>query len=1025
MNMDGKLHIFFFPCMAHGHTIPTIDVAKLFASRGCRATIITTSANAPDIIKSIERSRQSGLDIGVLLIKFPSKEVGLPEGCENTNSLITKEMMHKFAFATTMLEQPFEQLLMEHRPACLVSDVFFPWTTQTAAKFGIPRIGFQGISFFALCASKSLFWEEPHKKLSSDSEPFVIPNLPDKIELTRQNLPDHLKEESDQIRAYAKQAEESELASFGMIVNSYYELEPAYADHYRNFFGMKAWHIGPTFLCNKDNEDKATIISTPANASNIIKSIERSRQLGLDIGVVLIKFPTKEVGLPEGCENTNSLTTKEMMDKFLVATTMLDQPLEELLFEHRPTCLVADVFFPWANQIAAKFGIPRFVFNGTSFFALCAYASLLQEEPQKKVSSDLEPFAIPNLPDEIFTTRQQLPDHMKEESELSAFARKVEESELTSSEMANQFASRGCRATIISTPANAPDAIKSIETRQLGLEIGVVLIKFPSKEVGLPEGCENTNSLTTKDMIQKFYVAATMLDQQLEQLLSEHRPTCLVASAFFPWANQIAAKYGIPRIVFHGTSSFALCAYASLFREQPHKKVSSDSEPFIIPNLPDEIKITRQQLQDHLKEESEVTDFVRKVKESELTSFGVIVNSYYELEAAYADHYRNFFGMKAWHPHILFFPFMAHGHMIPTIEIAKIFASRGCRATIISTPANAPNIVKSIERSRQLDLEIGVVLIKFPSKEVGLPEGYENINSLTTIEMMDNLFVATTMLEQPLEQLLLEHRPTCLVADVFFPWANQIAAKFGIPRLVFHGTSFFALCADTSLFREEPQKKVSSDSEPFVIPNLPDEIKITRQKLPDFLKEESELSGFARKVEESELTSFGHIIPTIDMATPFASRGSKATIVTTPYHVPLFSKSFQKNRISGTQIDILTIEFPCVENGLPQGSEKSPSSRFYNNTVHTALWLTCSSPRLPVSLLDMGFLDPFFIPNLLGDIEFTRNQLSDFQNNEGETEFAKLFKTTKEARENSYGVLVNSFYELEPVYADHYKRFGD
>ncbi|XP_015892855.3 probable UDP-glucosyl transferase 73B6 [Ziziphus jujuba] len=257
MNMDGKLHIFFFPFMAHGHTIPTIDVAKLFASRGCRATIITTSANAPDIIKSIERSRQSGLDIGVLLIKFPSKEVGLPEGCENTNSLITKEMMHKFAFATTMLEQPFEQLLMEHRPACLVSDVFFPWTTQTAAKFGIPRIGFQGISFFALCASKSLFWEEPHKKLSSDSEPFAIPNLPDKIELTRQNLPDHLKEESDQIRAYAKQAEESELASFGMIVNSYYELEPAYADHYRNFFGMKAWHIGPTFLCNKDNEDKS------------------------------------------------------------------------------------------------------------------------------------------------------------------------------------------------------------------------------------------------------------------------------------------------------------------------------------------------------------------------------------------------------------------------------------------------------------------------------------------------------------------------------------------------------------------------------------------------------------------------------------------------------------------------------------------------------------------------------------------------------------------------------------------------
>ncbi|XP_015892851.1 scopoletin glucosyltransferase-like [Ziziphus jujuba] len=249
--MDTQPHIFFFPFMGHGHMIPTIEMAKLFASRGCRATIISTPANASNIIKSIERSRQLGLDIGVVLIKFPTKEVGLPEGCENTNSLTTKEMMDKFLVATTMLDQPLEELLFEHRPTCLVADVFFPWANQIAAKFGIPRFVFNGTSFFALCAYASLLQEEPQKKVSSDLEPFAIPNLPDEIFTTRQQLPDHMKEESE-LSAFARKVEESELTSSGIIVNSYYELEPAYADHYRNFLGMKAWHIGPTFLCSKD-----------------------------------------------------------------------------------------------------------------------------------------------------------------------------------------------------------------------------------------------------------------------------------------------------------------------------------------------------------------------------------------------------------------------------------------------------------------------------------------------------------------------------------------------------------------------------------------------------------------------------------------------------------------------------------------------------------------------------------------------------------------------------------------------------
>ena len=82
---DQQLHIFFFPFMAHGHLIPTIDMAKLFASRGARTTIVTTPVNASLYSKRIQRTKNMGFEIDIQTIKFPTLEVGLPEGCENVN----------------------------------------------------------------------------------------------------------------------------------------------------------------------------------------------------------------------------------------------------------------------------------------------------------------------------------------------------------------------------------------------------------------------------------------------------------------------------------------------------------------------------------------------------------------------------------------------------------------------------------------------------------------------------------------------------------------------------------------------------------------------------------------------------------------------------------------------------------------------------------------------------------------------------------------------------------------------------
>ncbi|KAJ6388380.1 hypothetical protein OIU77_026875 [Salix suchowensis] len=258
-SLGRQLHIFFFPFLAHGHMIPSVDMAKLFASRGVKTTIITTPLNAPFFSKTIQKTKDSGFDIDIQTIEFPAAEAGLPEGCENTDAFITNEMTKKLIVATTLLQEPFEKVLQERHPDCVVADMFFPWATDAAAKFGIPRLVFHGISNFALCAGECVRLYEPHKQVSSDSEPFVVPNLPgDIIKLTRKQLPASVREDvENDFTKLVKASKESELRSFGVVVNSFYELEPAYADHYRKVLGRRAWNVGPVSLCNRDIEDKS------------------------------------------------------------------------------------------------------------------------------------------------------------------------------------------------------------------------------------------------------------------------------------------------------------------------------------------------------------------------------------------------------------------------------------------------------------------------------------------------------------------------------------------------------------------------------------------------------------------------------------------------------------------------------------------------------------------------------------------------------------------------------------------------
>ncbi|KAL5722879.1 hypothetical protein ACHQM5_006339 [Ranunculus cassubicifolius] len=252
-----QLHVFFLPLMAHGHKIPIIDIARLFASRGVKSTIITTPLNTIHFSESIGRDRQSGLDIAIHKIPFPAVEAGLPEGCETFDFLTSQDMVFTFFQALVMIKEPFEQLMVEFHPDCIVADTFFTWTTDLAKEYRIPRLLFHGTNSFSICLQENIKRYAPQEKVTSDSEIFVIPGLPDAIEMTRSQITTFEGIIKAPISELLQKMQETEITSFGILVNSFYDWESAYTEYYTKEMGRRVWNIGPVSLYNRNIVNKA------------------------------------------------------------------------------------------------------------------------------------------------------------------------------------------------------------------------------------------------------------------------------------------------------------------------------------------------------------------------------------------------------------------------------------------------------------------------------------------------------------------------------------------------------------------------------------------------------------------------------------------------------------------------------------------------------------------------------------------------------------------------------------------------
>ncbi|OAY60545.1 UDP-glycosyltransferase 73C11 [Manihot esculenta] len=250
-----QLHFVLFPLMAQGHMIPMIDIARLLAQHGVMISIVTTPLNAARFKTVLARAVKSGLKIQVFELQFPSEIAGLPEGCENFDMLPSLEMGKQMFTAIIELEKQADKLLEEliPQPSCIISDMCFPWTVRVASKWKVPRISFIGFSCFCMLCCHNTRVSKVLENITSESEYFAVPGLPDSIKFTKAQMASLVKSDEFVNRMIA-----AEKDSYGIIINTFEELEAPFFQQYKKAGQYnRIWCVGPVSQCNKDTLDKA------------------------------------------------------------------------------------------------------------------------------------------------------------------------------------------------------------------------------------------------------------------------------------------------------------------------------------------------------------------------------------------------------------------------------------------------------------------------------------------------------------------------------------------------------------------------------------------------------------------------------------------------------------------------------------------------------------------------------------------------------------------------------------------------
>ncbi|KAI7736874.1 hypothetical protein M8C21_014415 [Ambrosia artemisiifolia] len=297
--------------MAQGHMIPMVDMARMLAQHGAMVTIITTPVNADRFRSVVDRAIKADLKIQILELQLALAEVGLPEGCENFDLLPSSAHAVNMILAMNLLEEPAENMLkvLSPTPSCIISDGCFPWTNDVAKRLNIPRVVFYGPGCFAFLCVHIVTSTNILEEINSDSEYFVMPDLPDRIEVTKPQASTWGRGDTKESTEVFERMLVAEKDAIGIVVNSFEELEPKYVKELAKAKDKKVWCVGPVSLCNKSLQDRAERGNKAAiNAQDCLKWLD-TKESGSVIYICLgsLSYASTEqaIELGLGLESSN------------------------------------------------------------------------------------------------------------------------------------------------------------------------------------------------------------------------------------------------------------------------------------------------------------------------------------------------------------------------------------------------------------------------------------------------------------------------------------------------------------------------------------------------------------------------------------------------------------------------------------------------------------------------------------------------------------------------------------------------
>lgn len=201
--------------------------------------------------------------------------------------------------------------------------------------------------------------------------------------------------------------------------------------------------------------------------------------------------------------------------------------------------------------------------------------------------------------------------------------------------------------TFFTTPLNAPFIRKSLSS----IKADVVELPFPRNTADIPPNVESTDGLSSMDQFLPFVDAVSQLQPHFEQAL-QALPTVsfIISDGFLTWTAESAEKFGLPRIVFYGMGNFSWTVQHVLDRDRPFEGLNGPENCVIVPDFP-HIRLSTHDLcspLDVAEPEGPFYEFIKASMEALKRSHGIIVNSFYELEAIYFDYWNKAIRPKAW-----------------------------------------------------------------------------------------------------------------------------------------------------------------------------------------------------------------------------------------------------------------------------------------------------------------------------------------------------------------------------------------